>query len=462
MNTHIPQLTRREFLRTGGVGISSYSLLPLFRANNVSAKERVQPRGGAEICILLFLQGGPSQLDTFGAKEGPWTPADFDIRTVRPGLRMPFGLLPKLSEQADKYAIIQSLEAWEVDHARGTYYLQAGRIFSPARIKEIPSVGSVMAYESLSQRKESDFLPPFIAMNVDNTQVVAHLVGPGMLPSTCAPMSMFSDKPAPFLLPEAEKSNFAIRQQLLNNLDRGWREKDTHRGRIFNDLGQYYESAYSLLNNPKSDDVFTVKPEEAVRYGKSVLGNACIMARNVAEANAGTKFIFISHFTWDMHDRLYDKTNFHSQYQRCAELDPALSSLLEDLSSKTDEQGRRLIDKTLIVCMGEFGRAPGEPNLRNGRDHHRYAAVGLFAGAGIKGGRALGATDEIGARVVDSGWHQTRSIYPEDVLVTMYSAMGIDWTKEIAQTPSGRTFEYIENISPKGLMKFEEIRELFT
>ena len=87
--------------------------------------------------------------------------------------------------------------------------------------------------------------------------------------------------------------------------------------------------------------------------------------------------------------------------------------------------------------------------------------MALLAGAGVKGGRALGATDEEAARVVEPGWHRNRSIYPEDVLVTLYSAMGIDWTKGITKTPSGRTFEYIENISPKGIMTFGEIKELF-
>ena len=94
MNAGIPQLRRRDFFRVGAVGVSGYSLLPILSPLNVEAKEPVQPRGGGEVCILLFLQGGPSQLDTFDAKEGKWTPPDFDIKTISPGFRMPFGLLP--------------------------------------------------------------------------------------------------------------------------------------------------------------------------------------------------------------------------------------------------------------------------------------------------------------------------------------------------------------------------------
>jgi uncharacterized protein (DUF1501 family) len=274
-------------------------------------------------------------------------------------------------------------------------------------------------------------------------------------------MLMLTNAPVPFLVPEAEKPGFARRRELLSKLDREWREEDTHRGRIFRDLDHYYQSAFPLLENPKATQVFQIKPEDHARYGSSAVGDACLIARNLVEAGAGTRFIFIAHNGWDLHDKLYDKSAKSNQYTMCGALDPALSSLLVDLENRTDAKGRRLIDKTLITCMGEFGRTPGLPNLRGGRDHYRYAAVSLFAGAGVKGGKVMGATDAEGARVTDPGWHKSRSIYPEDVLVTMYSAMGIDWTKRISQTPSGRAFDYIENISPKGIMVFDEISELF-
>ncbi len=457
MASNIPRLTRREFIRIGGVGVASYSLLPILRASNVEAKTQVQPRGGADVCILLFLQGGPSQLDTFDIKEGAWTPEDFDIQTIKPELRMPMGLLPKLAERHDKYTVIRSMESWEAEHARGTYYLQAGRILSPARLKEIPSIGSVVAYETMDRRKDSDFLPPFVAMNMSS----AELVGPGVLPSNCAPMAMFSDAPPPFVLPEAERPTFERRRALLGELDRQWRDEEaSHRGRIFKDVDQYYQSAYPLLTNPKASPVFQVPADDHGRYGSTSLGDALILARNLVQADAGTRFIFISHTGWDLHAGAYDKAG--GQYKLCRELDSALAPLLDDLEGQTDEQGRRLIDKTFVACMGEFGRTPGELTLNGGRDHYRFASVGLFAGAGVQGGEIIGATDEEGGKVVEYGWHKQRSVYPEDVLITMYSVMGIDWTKKITQTPSGRPFEYVENISPAGLMEFDFIQELFT
>jgi len=453
--THIPTLSRRDIIRVGSLGIAAYSLLPILKPRNVQADTKVQPRGGAEICILLFLSGGPSQPDTFDVKEGRWTPEDFDIQTIKPGLRMPVGLMPRLAERTDKYAIVRSLEAWEATHPRGAYYLQAGRLLSPARLQEIPSVGSVMAYESLRHRRDSDFLPPFISIGMDTS----NLIGNGLLPPEAAPMVMFSDAPPPFKLAEADQATFNRRRELLGKI----KPQKHSRGQLFGNLDQYYQSAYPLLNDTKASTVFNVDPKDHVRYGNSEMGDACAIARNITEADAGTKFVFISCSQWDLHADAYagsatDKSQ--GQYKPCAELDSALSSLLDDLEATTDKQGRRLIDKTFIGALGEFGRTPGPLTVNKGRDHYRYAGVGLFAGAGVNA-KVLGATNEIGGRVIDTGWHKRRSIYPEDVLATMYSVMGIDWTKKITQTPTGRPFEYIETISPKGHMAFSEISELF-
>src|SRR5437879_13332603 len=116
MSLPIPKLTRRSFIQVGTVGVAGYSLLPIVKPQNVQAAGKAQLRGGAEVCILFFLQGGPSQLDTFGAKEGPWTPKDFDILTVKSGLRMAAALLTKLSERAGKFSVIQSLASGEANY----------------------------------------------------------------------------------------------------------------------------------------------------------------------------------------------------------------------------------------------------------------------------------------------------------------------------------------------------------
>ena len=135
----VPALTRRQFF-CGPVAVSGFWLLPMLRPLNVLAKENVAPRGGAECCIFLFLNGAASQLDTFDLKEGHWTPPDFDVRTVKPGLRMPHSLLPQLCGHLDDVVIARSMEAWESAHSRAQYYLQVGHQFSPARRNEMPAV----------------------------------------------------------------------------------------------------------------------------------------------------------------------------------------------------------------------------------------------------------------------------------------------------------------------------------
>ena len=145
----------------------------------------------------------------------------------------------------------------------------------------------------------------------------------------------------------------------------------------------------------------------------------------------------------------------------CKELDCAFGALLSDLASAKAKDGRTLLEKTLIVCMGEFGRTGGDLTVNQGRDHNRSAFAAVFAGAGVKGGRAFGVTDGDGVKVLKSEWDEKRSIYPEDVIVTMYSLLGIDWTKKIVNTPSGRAFEYIEQQSGTDFVQFREISTLF-
>src|SRR5947207_5717779 len=163
--TYVPRLTRRQFFQIGGVGVSGFFLEPLVRPSNVWAKEKVRPRGTAEFCIFVNLAGGASHVDTFDVKEGRWMPPNFDVRTIRPGIQMPYGLFPKLSDQISQLVLVRSMQAWENEHIRAQYYLQVAHSPSPSRMKEIPSLGSVIAYELEQRRQESDFLPPFVAMN---------------------------------------------------------------------------------------------------------------------------------------------------------------------------------------------------------------------------------------------------------------------------------------------------------
>ena len=111
--------------------------------------------------------------------------------------------------------------------------------------------------------------------------------------------------------------------------------------------------------------------------------------------------------------------------------------------------------------MGEFGRTPGPLTGLKGRDHYQHAFTVLFASGGVQGGRVLGKTDEMGAKVVDPGWSARRPIYMEDIATTVYSALGIDWTKKVTTTPSGRVYYYVEPLAAQAAIANQEIAELF-
>jgi hypothetical protein len=421
---------------------------------NVLAKENVSLRGGAEYCIFLFLNGAASQLDTFDIKEGKWTPPDFDVRTVTAGVRLPYGLFPRLSGELDHLTIARSVEAWESAHSRAQYYIQVGHPFSPARRNEMPAVGTVVAYEFAKRRKPSDFLPPFVAMNFSGT--AAGLVKQGCLDYTLGPLPIEMKQGTEFVIDQKERATFDRRWKLRQALDVAAPSTEPSE-----EFGGFYQSALSMMTARGLPETFTIPEQDRTRYGRSNLGDSCILARNLVRAEAGTHFISISHNGWDLHVGMYDPKNKRNHYGLCKELDSAFAALISDLATTKAKDGRTMLDKTFIVCMGEFGRTGGDLTVNQGRDHNRSAFSAVFAGAGVKGGRTFGVTDNEGVKVLKSEWDDKRSIYPEDVIVTIYSLLGIDWTKKIVNTPSGRAFEYIEQQSGTDFVHFREIATLF-
>jgi hypothetical protein len=217
------------------------------------------------------------------------------------------------------------------------------------------------------------------------------------------------------------------------------------------------------MNDPRVPEIFRLPAEETDRYGKCSLGNSLLLARNLLRANAGTRFVFANHSGWDHHGEIY-KANTRNHPTLMRELDAAFCNLVKDLEATPSPQtpGKSLLDETLIVCMSEFGRTPGAiSETRQGREHHIHVHSGMFAGGGVVKDAVIGKTDEPGCQVVDSGWALKRPIYIEDVACTIYSALGIDWTKTLDNTPSGRPFHYVEPASGTTYMDFQPIDVLF-
>jgi hypothetical protein len=460
-----PILSRRELLRYAGISVAGTFPFASNPARVTAAESKPKIPATARQVIFVMLDGGFSHVDGFDAKEGPWTPKEFEIKSFGNDVRMPSGLFKRLPSMLDKVAIIRSMNAWDAVHGRAQYYLQTGHPLNLALAKEVPSVGSVIGHEFASQRKESDSLPAFVALNGISSQ--AGLITQGFLPAEFAPLNL-QVEPAgpPRIAPdksEGAEDSFHRRWELLQKLDGSLRAGEGKRGRSFVDYHDYYRGAHAMMNDPRVPGIFSIADDEKKRYGASAIGNSLILARNLVKANAGTRFVLAGHGGWDFHTDIYTEGKRNHQ-TLSRELDHALTSLLEDLiaTPSTVTPGKSMFDETLVVCMSEFGRTPGPvTESRVGREHYMWAGCGLMAGAGVRGGLVLGKTDDKGEKVVDPGWSGKRPMYVEDIVMTMYAALGIDYSKSVSNTPSGRSFHYIEPASGTKYVRFQPVIDLF-
>jgi Protein of unknown function (DUF1501) len=457
---NVPMLTRRELLRVGGVTLVG-GYLNAFRPFNVRAQEKVNPMGAARQVLFINIEGGMSQIDTLDAKEGPWTPNYFDIRSFPNDLKLPVGLFKNLPGVLDKITIVRSFTAWDAVHGRAQYYIQTGHPLNLALAKEVPAIGAVVCHELAKQRKPTDSLPAFISMNMAGNQ--AGLINQGFLSAKFCPLSLSVGDAAPNLAPQkGMEETFRRRWERLQQLDNTLRGGNGHPDRAFADYHEYYRGAWAIMNDPRVPEVMTITDEDKKRYGGSSIGNSLILARNLFRADAGTRFIIASHGGWDHHGNIYKEgTRNHPVLIR--ELDVAFSNLIKDLDSIPSKHGsgKTLLDETLIIAMSEFGRTTGPiSETRKGREHYMQVHSGMLAGGGVKRGAVIGKTDDAGGKIVDPGWSGARPIYMEDIACTIYSAMGIDWTKRIDNTPSGRAFHYVEPASGTKYVGFKPVQEL--
>jgi hypothetical protein len=454
---------RRDVLRLGGYGLlgafADQALMPV----QARAAGKANPRGGARFCVLIELAGAISHLDTFDFKESAGTPKDLDVRPVRNDLYLSHRLFPEMSREMDKVAVIRSMWSHEVVHFRGQYYTQAGRPLNPAIAPEIPSVGTVMSYELESQRRETDTFPTYIGCNMETSGCGAITTG-FMHPRhsvldinlTNGISSSTLDSEALQLLHE--------RYRLLEELDKAVGASRAGRGRTIEGFRSFQQNAYRILGDPRWPKAFQMPKEERERFGDNEVGLGCLLARNLIQADAGTRYIHIVHPDWDHHGAIFTHSAKTNHYIRCNEFDRALANLLRDLGAAASPRlaGKTLLDETLVVMATEFGRTPGALNGRAGRHHYNPCYLSMFAGAGVKGGRILGRTDADGAKTIETGWKYKRMPpKTENVYATIYSAMGIDWKKEIANTPSKRAYRYVDVLGATEMLMDDEIADLF-
>ena len=435
---HRPAGTRRHFFQLLSTGLSGYFLAGPWMPGEAKAAAPVQPKGTAKQVIFIFLAGAPSHLDTFDHKfvEGV-TPEDFGTETIN-GTLFPAGLLPGTAGILDKLAIVRSGLAWALAHNLAQTWFQIARNPTSPLGRIAPHTGSVIARHLEPERRPDQVFPAFIALNAQNAP------GVGYFPAEYA---AFKTAPHPNGLANTQhaagQARFERHWDMLQSIDAPLRGEDSPLGSTAAGMAEFYDGARQLMFNPVVADAFSFSEEESQRYGGTSFGNACALAKKIVAADQGTRFIQITHGGWDHHQGIYDRNEVNGRavgsnlYASCGAFDPGFSTLISDL------EAGGLLDETLVVVSGEFGRTTGPlTNDRSGRDHYQQMFY-VFAGGGVVGGKIIGETDATGSFTVEPGWSRFRNVRPEDVDATMFSALGINWTTRLDDDPLGRGFYYI-------------------
>jgi hypothetical protein len=416
MNTACRQfhcMGRRDFFRIGGAGLFGLTLTHLLQSRLGAAEgaaRAIAPR--ADQMVVVWLGGGPPHQDMFDMK--PNAPAEIrgefkPISTNVAGIEV-CELMPRLAAIADKFTILRSVginsEQWE--HGGGQYWL-TGNPRKTGNTPNYPMYGNVVA----KVRPTSKGLPTFVAFgDIDNHAygLKQNYLGPTYDPIVMNPTDS-GDQVRNMLVPPPglELADFDDRNTLLKTLDGQLRRQEQLEAAV-SGLDKYQETAFDLLRSPKLREALELDredPKSAERYGKNSHARKVLAARRLVEA--GVPFVY-THFesNWDHHGN-----NFQSCRSKLPNLDNAVGSLIEDL----DDRG--LLDRTIVIVLGEMGRTP-KINKGAGRDHWGTCQSVLVAGGGFARGKVVGATDEHAAYVVDS-YYKVESFGR-----TLYELLGID------------------------------------
>jgi hypothetical protein len=412
-------LSRRHFLRAGAVSVGFSLSGWLGHLATAAADDPKRKRS----CILLWMNGGPSTIDLFDLKPGHENGGPVkEIATAAPGVRITEHL-PRLAERMKHVALIRSMTSKEGDHGLATYFAHSGQ---PARGPiRYPTFGSVVAKEL---GPDDTALPSFVSVAPFRAfNSAAHspgFLGPRYAPlivgeATLGPVLPQDQQPDParqlqvedLSLPKGIAADrFDGRYELTAELQRDFvaRHPDT--------TAKSHQTAYgraARLMQSAAAKALNLDDEPAElrdAYGRTLFGQGCLLALRLVEA--GVPFVEVAHsgqgVGWDTHTNNFDRVK-----DLCGPLDAGWSALLDDLKD------RGLLDSTLIVWMGEFGRTP-RINGSNGRDHYPLAWSAAVAGGGVKGGQAVGKTSKDGTTV------EERPVTVPDLLATVCTALGID------------------------------------
>jgi hypothetical protein len=425
-----PYFSRRNFFHVLGAGVSGMSLAgkPVF-ADDIVKRGGAPTIDQAKNVIFILLAGAASHTDTFDFKQSPDTPMNLMKPDTINGITWPVGLMPKLGAQLGDIAIVRSVTPWNLQHQLAQTWAQIGR--SPAGVlgDVAPNFGSIVAVEKESERKPGQVFPTFLALSSGAA------IGAGFLSADYAP---FKIDPGAGGLPDTVnpdgQTRFESKYGLMKRLDARLRNVTANPyAKEMADYDNFDENGKAMMFNNTVNAAFRFTADEQARYGNSGVGNSFLTAAKVMAANGGTRYIMITVGGWDNHQNIYNANVLPANTRN---LDNGLATMMDDLRKSGN------FNDTLIVMMGEFGRTTGKLNNTQGRDHYSQQFV-MFAGAGVHGGRTIGATNNDGSRTTETGWSRDRNIRPEDVECTIYSALGIDYASVRYDDPFRRGFYYV-------------------
>ena len=427
-------IRRRDFLQIGAGGLFGLGFVDLLRLRANAGLPSAAPSAGQNInCILIWLDGGPSHYETFDPK--PEAPSeirgDFKaIDTSATGVRFSEAV-PELAKVANKLTVVRSICHKDPNHGGGNHYMMTGAptpvpVACGAFVTFHPSFGSVVSYH----RGIQDGLPAYISI-----PQVSRSGGPNFLGGKHAPFvidgypNSDSFKVRDVVLPsEISEGRAASRRELRGTLDRMKRYADKLAEDPAVSYDQYYQQGVDLVLSPKAQAAFDIQREDKkVRelYGRNDFGQRLLLARRLVEV--GVSWVTVYSGGWDHHTKLFEA--FKGQHVK--QMDQGVAALISDL----DQRG--LLERTLVILLGEFGRTP-KVNKDAGRDHWPHAMSVLMAGAGVPRGHVVGATDA-------KGYYAAENVYrPEDFAASLYTKLGIN-PATVLHTNAGRPVQLVNN-----------------
>ena len=420
-------LHRRDFLRVGATGLFGLNLtLPGLLQRQAQAGAPSAGKSDVSV-IYVFLKGGLSTIDTFDLK--PDAPSEIrgEFSTIPsnvPGIRVG-ELIPRVARQMDKFSIIRSFTHRSSDHGPADHYMLTGYFPGPGfngglkPNNHFPSFGSVIAHK-LGARGA---VPPYVCLPTMHPSG-----GSSFLGAAAVPFTIEADPNAPgFSVPDLapplsiETKRLEGRRELLSQVDRYQKAAETQANAGARNVSVFNQRAFDLMTSADAKRAFDLAAEpEKLRdeYGRNTLGQSCLMARRLVEA--GVRCVTIEHSNWDTHDG-----NFATlKRELLPKFDAGISTLFRDLAD------RGLLQKTLVIVSGEFGRTP-RINKNAGRDHWGKCFTVALGGGGIQGGRAIGTSNKWAEEPASDPYG------PEDLATTMYHLLGLNPHDEMI-TPEGR------------------------